>query len=268
MRVFVPRDAAAIGVGADRVAEALRQAAAARGIDLTLVRTSSRGLFWLEPLVEVETLAGRIGYGPATPADAPAILDGTARHIAVGPVAEIPFLKRQTRLTFARAGLTDPLSLADYRAHGGFRGLERALSLGAAGTIDEVKRSGLRGRGGAGFPTGIKWETVARASAPRKYIVCNADEGDSGTFADRMVLEGDPFLLIEGMTIAATATGATKGFAYIRSEYPHGIAAMEQALASARQENLLGQRGGFRHRDPRRRRRLCLRRGNGADGEH
>ena len=242
MKVFVPRDAAAIAVGADRVAAALRQAAQARGIDITLVRTSSRGLFWLEPLVEVETPAGRIGYGPATPADAAAILEGTATSIALGQVEEIAFLKRQTRLTFARAGITDPLSLADYRAHGGYKGLERALSLGAAGTIEQVKASGLRGRGGAGFPTGIKWDTVARASAPRKYIVCNADEGDSGTFADRMVLEGDPFLLIEGMTIAAVATGAVKGFAYIRSEYPHGIAAMEQALAIARQQNLLGER--------------------------
>jgi len=242
MRIFVPRDAAAIAVGADRVAAALRQAAVAKGIDLTVVRTSSRGMFWLEPLVEVETPEGRIGYGPATPGDAAAILDGTAAAISLGPVDDIPFLKRQTRLTFARAGITDPLSLSDYRAHGGFRGLERAISLGGAGTIEEVKRSGLRGRGGAGFPTGIKWDTVARASAPRKYIVCNADEGDSGTFADRMVLEGDPFLLIEGMTIAAAATGAAKGFVYIRSEYPHGIAAMEQALAIARRENLLGPR--------------------------
>jgi formate dehydrogenase iron-sulfur subunit len=241
MKVFVPRDAAAIAVGADRVAKALHHAAALRGIDLIVVRTSSRGLFWLEPLVEVETPGGRIGFGPATPADAAAILDGAAASIALGPVEKIPFLMRQTRLTFARAGITDPLSLADYRAHGGYRGLERALALGSAGTIDEVKRSGLRGRGGAGFPTGIKWETVARATGPRKYIVCNADEGDSGTFADRMVLEGDPFMLIEGMTIAAVATGAVKGFAYIRSEYPHGIAAMEQALAIARQENLLGQ---------------------------
>ncbi|HEX3983513.1 MAG TPA: NADH-ubiquinone oxidoreductase-F iron-sulfur binding region domain-containing protein [Acidisoma sp.] len=240
MKVFVPRDAAAIAVGADRVAAALQKAAAEKGIVLTLVRTSSRGLFWLEPLVEIETPDGRIGYGPATPADAGAILDGAAPAIALGPVAELPFLKRQTRLTFARAGITDPLSLADYRAHCGYHGLERALSLGVEATLEEVKRSGLRGRGGAGFPTGIKWETVARATAPRKYIVCNADEGDSGTFADRMVLEGDPFMLIEGMTIAAAATGATKGFVYIRSEYPHGIAAMEQALAIARRENLLG----------------------------
>ncbi|MBW4022204.1 MAG: formate dehydrogenase [Proteobacteria bacterium] len=240
MKVFVPRDAAAIAVGAERVAQALSRVAAEKGIDLTLVRTSSRGLFWLEPLVEVETPQGRIGYGPATVADAEGILDGGAAAIALGLVEEIPFLKRQNRLTFARAGITDPLSLADYRAHGGYKGLERALSLGGAGTVDEVKRSGLRGRGGAGFPTGIKWDTVARAASPRKYIVCNADEGDSGTFADRMVMEGDPFLLIEGMTIAGAATGATKGFVYIRSEYPHGIAAMEQAIATARQERLLG----------------------------
>lgn len=240
MKIFVPRDAAAIAVGANQVAATLKRLAAEKGIDLTLIRTSSRGMFWLEPLVEVETPTGRIGYGPTTPADAEAILDGLASAKALGLVEEIPFLKRQTRLTFARAGITDPLSLAEYRAHGGYQGLERALSLGSAGTIAEVKASGLRGRGGAGFPTGIKWETVARAGAARKYIVCNADEGDSGTFADRMVLEGDPFLLIEGMTIAAATTGAAKGFVYIRSEYPHGIAAMTQAVAIARREHLLG----------------------------
>jgi formate dehydrogenase iron-sulfur subunit len=244
-RIFIPADAGAVAVGADEVAAALRQAAADRHLDLDIVRTGSRGLYWLEPLIEVATPAGRVAYGPVTPADAAAVLDaalapGGAHPLGLGLAAEIPWLKRQTRLTFARCGVVDPLSVSDYRAHGGFAGLERALSLGPQGIIEEVVQSGLRGRGGAGFPTGIKWRTVAQTLAPQKYIVCNADEGDSGTFADRMIMEGDPFVLIEGMVIAGVAVGASKGFVYIRSEYPHAIAAMTAAIAAARGERLLG----------------------------
>jgi formate dehydrogenase iron-sulfur subunit len=244
-RIFIPADAGALAVGADEVATALRQAAADRHLDFDIVRTGSRGLYWLEPLVEVATPAGRAAYGPVTPADAAGVLDaalalGGAHPLCVGLAAEIPWLKRQTRLTFARCGVIDPLSVSDYRAHGGLAGLERALSLGPQGIIEEVVQSGLRGRGGAGFPTGIKWRTVAQTLAPQKYIVCNADEGDSGTFADRMIMEGDPFVLIEGMVIAGIAVGATKGFVYIRSEYPHAIAAMTAAITAARRERLLG----------------------------
>jgi formate dehydrogenase iron-sulfur subunit len=244
-RIFIPADAGALAVGADEVATALRQAAADRHLDFDIVRTGSRGLYWLEPLVEVATPAGRAAYGPVTPADAAGVLDaalalGGAHPLCVGLAAEIPWLKRQTRLTFARCGVIDPLSVSDYRAHGGLAGLERALSLGPQGIIEEVGQSGLRGRGGAGFPTGIKWRTVAQTLAPQKYIVCNADEGDSGTFADRMIMEGDPFVLIEGMVIAGIAVGATKGFVYIRSEYPHAIAAMTAAITAARRERLLG----------------------------
>ncbi len=245
LRVFIPCDAGAVAVGADDVAAALRQAAADRAVNLEIVRTGSRGLYWLEPLVEVATSAGRVAYGPATPADAATLLDaalaqGGDHPLRVGLADEIPWLKRQTRLTFKRCGVVDPLSLRDYRAHGGLRGLERALSLGTDGVIEEVVQSGLRGRGGAGFPTGIKWRTVAQTIAPQKYIVCNADEGDSGTFADRMIMEGDPFVLIEGMVIAGIAVGATKGFVYIRSEYPHAIATMTAAIEAARREHLLG----------------------------
>ena len=230
-RVFVSRDAFSLALGADAVAAAFAPHA-------TVVRTGSHGMAWLEPLIEVETPAGRIAYGPVTPADVPAILAGTAKSL--GLTQEIPFLKQQTRLTFARCGLVDPLSLDDYSAHGGLAGLKKARELGASATMDLVLRSGLRGRGGAGFPTGIKWKTTADADGDRKYIVCNADEGDSGTFADRMLMEGDPFSLIEGMAIAGFCVGASKGYVYTRSEYPHAIATFDAALAVARQSGVLG----------------------------
>jgi formate dehydrogenase iron-sulfur subunit len=246
LRLFIPRDAGAVAVGADDVAASVVPAAARRGIAVDIVRTGSRGLYWLEPLVEAETANGRVGFGPATAGDADAILgailDGKPHPLGVGLVEEIPWLKRQTRLTFARSGIVDPRSLDDYRACEGLKGLERALEIGPAAIVEELVQSGLRGRGGAGFPTGIKWRTVAATPAAQKYIVCNADEGDSGTFADRMIMEGDPFVLIEGMVIAGIAVGATKGYVYIRSEYPHAVAAMEAAIAIARRGGLLGPR--------------------------
>ena len=245
MRIFVPGDAAAVAVGADEVAQAIWDAARRRGVAVEIVRNGSRGMFWLEPMVEVETPGGRIAYGPVDRADVPGLfeagfLGGGAHSLRIGRPEEHPFLKRQTRLAFARCGITDPLSLDDYRAHGGLMGLERAIAIGPAATVEEVIASGLRGRGGAGFPTGIKWRTVADTKAQQKYIVCNADEGDSGTFSDRMMMEGDPFCLIEGMAIAGIATGATKGYIYIRSEYPHAIAAMREAVNRARRYGLLG----------------------------
>jgi len=245
-RVFVPRDSGALAVGAEPVARAIAREAQARNIPIEVVRTGSRGLYWLEPMIEVETGAGRIAYGPVSAADVTALFDanllaGGAHAKRLGPPERISFLERQTRLTFARCGIIDPLSLEDYCAHVGYRGLARALALGSGGIVDTVTKSGLRGRGGAGFPTGIKWKTVSDTAAPQKYIVCNADEGDSGTFADRMVMEGDPFMLIEGMTIAALAVGATEGFIYIRSEYPHAIAAMEAAITIARRAGMLGK---------------------------
>jgi len=249
-KIYVPCDAAARAVGADRVAHALQQEAMRRGVTLDIVRNGSRGLFWLEPMIEVETSAGRIAYGPVTPSDVIGLLDGGlleggAHALRIGRPEDVPFLKRQTRLTFARCGIVDPLSLDDYNAHGGYRGLARARELGPAGTVQEMTASGLRGRGGAGFPTGIKWKTVADTSADRKYIVCNGDEGDSGTYADRMLMEGDPFVLIEGMTIAGYAVGATKGYIYVRSEYPDAIRTMERAIVLAEAAGLLGAEAGF-----------------------
>ncbi len=246
-QVFVPGDSSALSVGAEAVVAALSREARNRGVDLTIVRTGSRGLFWLEPLVEIETPAGRMGYGPVADADAGSLFEcgflvGGAHPKALGRVEDIPYLKRQQRLVFTRCGLTDPVSLDDYRRHGGLKGLEAALRLGPKATVEEVLASGLRGRGGAGFPTGIKWRTAAAAASDRKYVVCNADEGDSGTFADRMLMEGDPFLLIEGMAIAGVSVGATMGYVYIRSEYPHAFATFSRAIERARSAGLLGER--------------------------
>ena len=239
-RVCISRDAASLALGADTVAAAL---AAAGPVEL--VRTGSRGMFWLEPMIEVETAAGRVAYGPVQPADIPGLLSagllaGGPHPLRLGRPEDLPFLAGQTRLTFARCGVTDPVSLDDYRHHGGLKGLAQAIGIGPAATIAAVTDAGLRGRGGAGFPTGIKWRTAAEAQGARKFIVCNADEGDSGTFADRMLMEGDPYCLIEGMVIAGLAVGATKGWVYTRSEYPHAAATLEQALANARQAGLLG----------------------------
>ncbi|MCF3932415.1 formate dehydrogenase [Acuticoccus sp. M5D2P5] len=224
MRIAIPDDAAAIACGADAVATAF----AGHAPEAEIVRTSSYGMLWLEPLVDIDG----IGYGPVTPADIPAILAGD-RRLSIGPIADHPFLARQERLTFARAGLTMPLSLEDYVATGGWAGLSRARAIGPAAIVDDVTKSGLRGRGGAGFPAGIKWKTVAEAASERKFIVCNADEGDSGTFADRMLMEGDPYALLEGMAIAGLAVGAMHGFIYVRSEYPQAIAKLTRAIEAA-----------------------------------
>jgi formate dehydrogenase iron-sulfur subunit len=246
LRIFVSRDAGAVAVGADEVALAFEQAAAKRGASIEIVRTGSRGLYWLEPMVEVATAQGRIAFGPVTDADVTSVLDAMiadgAHALRLGVTDEIPWLKRQTRLTFARCGVIDPRSVEDYRAHDGYKGLARALTLDTDAILADVTTSGLRGRGGAGFPTGIKWKTVAQTSADRKYIVCNADEGDSGTFADRMIMEGDPFVVIEGMTIAGITVGATKGYIYVRSEYPHAVEAMNAAIMAAKRANFLGER--------------------------
>ncbi|MFN3641863.1 MAG: NADH-ubiquinone oxidoreductase-F iron-sulfur binding region domain-containing protein [Gemmobacter sp.] len=233
MRVWVSQDAAARAVGADRIADAIAAEAARRGVPLTLTRTGSRGMVWLEPLVELEVGGIRHAFGPVSPKDVPGLFDGGSPR-ALGPTDDLPWMRGQVRMTFARVGLTDPLSLADYAAHGGWAGLAAARAMDPGAVVQAVKDSGLRGRGGAGFPTGIKWETVRSAPGGRKYIVCNADEGDSGTFADRMLMEGDPFCLIEGMAIAAHAVGADKGYVYIRSEYPDAIRVMEAAVALSR----------------------------------
>ncbi len=246
IRIFVPCDSAALALGADAVAAAIELQAAQRGLDIVLVRNGSRGLFWLEPLVEVATPAGRVAYGPVGSEDVASLFEarfeqGGAHPLHLGLTEELPYLRQQERLTFARMGITDPHSLAEYQAHEGYAGLRHAVQIGAHAVVEQLIHSGLRGRGGAAFPAGIKWRTVAATEAKQKYIVCNADEGDSGTYSDRMTMEGDPFVLIEGMTIAALAAGATQGYIYIRSEYPHAIASMRRAIATAYEAGYLGR---------------------------
>lgn len=248
LKLYIPRDSVARAVGADKVAVALVREAERRQLPLELCRTSSRGLYWLEPLLEVDSADGRLGFGPLTPEDVPSLLDALAgdpgsHPLALGPVEQIPYLQSQQRLLFARAGITQPLSLDDYRAQGGFRGLARAIQMEGAQVVASVLDSGLRGRGAA-FPAGIKWRTVREAAGVQKYVVCNADEGDSGTFADRMLMEGDPFLLIEGMIIAGIAVGASKGYIYVRSEYPDAIGTLNEALRIAREAGYLGANVG------------------------
>ncbi len=244
-KVFVPMDSAALSMGANEVAQAISDQATKSGLDVTVVRNGSRGMLWLEPLVEVETEAGRVGYANVSADQIPDLiaagfLSGSSHDSCLGLVEALDFLKNQTRITFARVGVTDPLSLVDYEANGGLKGLRNAIVMTPAKIVDEVTESGLRGRGGAGFPAGIKWNTVLNTEADQKYICCNADEGDSGTFADRMLMEGDPFTLIEGMIIAGIAVGATEGLIYVRSEYPHAIDVLNQAIAIANESKVLG----------------------------
>jgi formate dehydrogenase iron-sulfur subunit len=243
--IYVPRDAAALSLGAEAVAAAISAESARHGLDVRVVRNGSRGLFWLEPLIEVSTSNGRHAYGPVTPADVPGLfaadfLRGGSHPLALGPTEDLPALRSQQRLTFARVGLTDPLDVDEYVTHDGYAGLRRALAMTPESIVAAVTTSGLRGRGGAAFPTGIKWKTVLDQPPQQKYITCNADEGDSGTFADRLLMEGDPFLLIEGMTIAGVAVGATRGLIYLRAEYPHALRTLNSAIQSAYDHGYLG----------------------------
>jgi formate dehydrogenase iron-sulfur subunit len=245
-KVFVPSDTSAKSLGADALARSIAAEAQRRGRNVQVLRNGSRGLYWLEPLVEVEVGGERRAYGPVTTEDVGALFDadflsGGEHPRGLGPPEAIPYLARQSRLTFSRAGVIEPSSLEQYRAHGGYRGLTNALAMSGGEIVDLVSASGLRGRGGAAFPTGIKWKTVLEAAGARKYIVCNADEGDSGTFADRMVMESDPFLLIEGITIAGIAVGATQGYIYVRAEYPLAIRTLEEAIERAGAAGYLGE---------------------------
>jgi len=245
LKIYVSRDATALALGADATAQAIAAEAGKRGVAIDLVRNGSRGMFWVEPLVEVATPAGRVAYGPVSATDVAGLFEAgfanAAPHaLKLGLTEEIPYFKNQERLTFARVGLADPLSVADYVAHGGYAGLANALAMSGADIVAAVTESGLRGRGGAAFPTGIKWKTVLGVESAQKYIVCNADEGDSGTFSDRMLMEGDPLSLVEGMTIAGVAVGATQGYIYLRSEYPHAHRALNAAIANAYAAGWLG----------------------------
>jgi formate dehydrogenase iron-sulfur subunit len=243
--VYVSSDSCAVSLGADQVAAAILQHANQNALDINLVRNGSRGMYWLEPLVEVDVNGERLAYGPVQVEDVAELLDsgliyGRKHRLSLGETEQIPYFKKQQRLTFARVGITDPVSLEDYETHDGYNGLKNALAITDVEIVKHVTDSGLRGRGGAAFPTGIKWNTVLNTPSEQKYIICNADEGDSGTFSDRMIMEGDPFVLIEGMTIAGLAVGATKGYIYLRVEYPHALHVLNTAIAKAYQANYLG----------------------------
>jgi len=245
-KIYIPRDSSALSLGAEEVFKAIKVESSNRKIEIEIIRNGSRGLFWLETMVEVETAKGRVAYGPVNPSDVPSMFDeefflGKDHSLSLGITSEIEWLKNQERLTYARVGITDPVSLVDYEAHDGFKGLRKALKLTNQEIVDEVTDSGLRGRGGAAFPTGIKWQTVLNAPSEKKYIVCNADEGDSGTFSDRMIMENDPFVLIEGMIIAGLAVGADHGYIYLRSEYPHAQAILNEAISIAEKNGFLGK---------------------------
>jgi formate dehydrogenase iron-sulfur subunit len=244
--VYVSGDSTAISIGANRTANAIVQEAEKRGVAINLVRNGSRGMYWLEPLVEVAVNGSRLAYGAVQTKDVASLFDadflnGGSHALSLGSVDEIPYFKKQQRLTFARVGITDPISLDDYIANDGYKGLKNALAMTGAEIVKQVTDSGLRGRGGAAFPTGIKWNTVLNTASDQKYIICNADEGDSGTFSDRMVMEGDPFVLVEGMTIAGIAVGATQGYIYLRVEYPHAHQALNAAIAKAYEAGYLGE---------------------------
>jgi len=246
IKVFVPIDDAACSVGANEVALEIETQAKARNIEIELIRNGSRGMLWLEPLVEVEIENKRIGYANVNETNVGKLfetnfLTDKSHKSSIGEVDNHEWIKNQNRVTFQRVGIIDPLNIKDFENHGGLTGLKNALKLSSQEIVNEVTDSGLRGRGGAGFPAGIKWKTVLNTSSDQKYVCCNADEGDSGTFADRMLMEGDPFTLIEGMTIAAIAVGATKGFIYIRSEYPQAIKTMNKAIIEANKFGLLGK---------------------------
>ncbi len=245
-RVFIPADTLAVALGADDVAKAISQEARARGANIEIIRNGSRGACWAEPLVEVQTKAGRMAYGRVCADDAPGLFDadflhGEAHEKALGPVNEIPWLEKQQRHIFKNCGLYAPTDIEAYQAKGGFEALRKARPMTPEAILDEIEASGLRGRGGAAFPAAIKWRTVAGAKAATKYIVCNADEGDSGTFADRLILESDPFRLIEAMAVAGHAVGARKGIIYVRSEYPRAIKVLQQAIDTAQQSGFVGE---------------------------
>jgi formate dehydrogenase iron-sulfur subunit len=249
--IYIPRDTTTISLGADKIAVEIAEIFAEKQLALSIVRNGSRGLYWLEPMIEIETLLGRIAYGPVMIADIDTLItamiavgksgkDETNHPLYLGLTEDIPYLKNQQRLTFSRVGITDPLSIDHFLKHGGFEGLQNAITKTSAAIVAEVTESGLRGRGGAAFPTGIKWQTVLVTESDQKYIVCNADEGDSGTFADRMIMECDPFILIEGMIIAGLAVGATRGYIYLREEYRLAQQVLEQAIELAKDQGYLG----------------------------
>jgi len=268
-RIGVGMATCGLATGAAEVYDALRDEAAARGLDLMLIATGCLGYCQQEPLVDV-TLPGqsRVLYAHTTAERARALIaalaagelpaDGALAIIPEGETSEVsetsevlagipflnelPFYVRQQKIVLRNSGLIDPTSIEEYAARGGYQALAHALlDLTVQKVIDEVLRSGLRGRGGAGFPTGRKWQICHDAPGQPKYVICNADEGDPGAYMDRTILESDPYSIIEGLTIAGYAIGAHQGYIYVRDEYPLAVERVTQAVGRAEELGLLGE---------------------------
>ncbi len=236
LRLYLSNDTSARAAGAGLLADSWSERP-----EVQLIRTSSRGAFFLEPMVERDSPDGRLAWFNVTPDDLRSIVAG----IGGTSVRSIPFLTQQVRFTFANFGETEPLALDEYQARGGLQGLEMALRATPDAIVEELRVSQLRGRGGAAFPVWNKWKVAQQAKADEKYVVANADEGDAGTYCDRMILEGDPFRLLEGMLICARAIGANRGYVYCRQEYPAAAATLRAAIHKADEAELLELDGEF-----------------------
>ncbi|MDT8323061.1 MAG: NAD(P)H-dependent oxidoreductase subunit E, partial [Bacteroidota bacterium] len=233
--------------GADALQRAFEQACEDESIraEIRVVMTGCMGLCGAGPLVRIQP--GDTMYVKVTPEDAPRIVRehiiGNVPVAAKSLPADNTFFARQTPLVLEHMGRIDPESIEDYIARGGYEALAKAVTYQTPESIIlEIRNAGLRGRGGGGYPTGLKWDIVRRGSAEQKYVVCNADEGDPGAFMDRAMLEGNPHAILEGMAIAGFAVGATQGFISVRGEYPLAVERMRRAIAEAERKQLLGNR--------------------------
>ena len=246
-RILCCTAAGCISCGAEGVRQALLAQAKTQGREGTveICGTGCMGMCGRGPLV-LRSSDQQL-YGGVTVEDARALVSENVIDrqslLPRGIDLQGPFFSRQQKIVLANSGRVDPEKLADYIAAGGYQSLAKALEeMTPRDVVEEIKKSGLRGRGGAGYPTGLKWELVAKQTTPTKYIVCNADEGDPGAFMDRSVLEGDPHRVLEGMAIAGYAVGAQQGYIYVRGEYGLAIQRLQTAIKQAEREHLLGAR--------------------------
>jgi len=257
-RIFVGTATCGRAAGAMAVLEAIDKELSRRNIDAIITQVGCIGLCYAEPLVDIiKANRPRICYGGVSPEIIPQLIedyiisDNPRPDMALGTIGEysidglpklfeLPMLRPQVRISLRNCGLIDPEDIKQYVANGGYSGLAKALRMSPEEVIEEIKKSGLRGRGGAGFPTGQKWEFCRRSPGKEKYLICNADEGDPGAFMDRSLLESDPHAVLEGMLIGAYAIGATQGYIYCRAEYPLAIERLKMALKQMAEYRLLG----------------------------
>ena len=244
MRILLGYGSCGIASGADNVLKGMCEALV--GTDIMVEKVGCNGLCFAEPVCEIITDDGEsLLYGRLDYESGKALAESVVNGVPMGENRldsdELHFLEGQTRIVLSGCGKVDPESIDSYINAGGYSALKKALEIGADGIIEEIKKSGLRGRGGAGFPTHIKWQSARNSQSDEKYIVCNADEGDPGAFMDRAVLEGDPHRVLEGMMIAGVAVGATTGIIYVRAEYPLAVKRLQKAIDEMRERNVLGK---------------------------